>query len=224
MALVGKNPLANAGDTRDVGSIPGQGEPLKEGTATRSNILAWKIPMDRGSCWAMVHRVAKGWTRLKRLTTHARMLGGGLSSSLPRLLTELPERPPDMQLASNFDLASEAWPMVRTVWLIQPMEVCTCRGESLGAVLRGMYFPESSVGKESACNTGDLGSIPGSGRTLEKEMATHSSTLAQRIPRTEEPGRLQSMGLLRVGHNYATNFFLSDTEPGHLVAVTRAPF
>ena len=59
---------------------------------------------------------------------------------------------------------------------------------------------------------------------LEKEMATHSSTLAQRIPRTEEPGRLQSMGLLRVGHNDATNFFLRDTEPGHLVAVTRAPF
>ena len=33
---------------------------------------------------------------------------------------------------------------------------------------------------------------------LEKEMATHSSTLAWKIPWTEEPGRLQSMGLLRV--------------------------
>ena len=60
--------------------------------------------------------------------------------------------------------------------------------------------------------------------SLEKGMATRSSILAQRIPRTEEPGRLQSMGLLRVGHKYATNFFLRDTEPGHLVAVTRAPF
>ena len=36
---------------------------------------------------------------------------------------------------------------------------------------------------------------------LEKEMATHSSTLAWRIPWTEEPGRLQSMGLQRVGHD-----------------------
>ena len=36
---------------------------------------------------------------------------------------------------------------------------------------------------------------------LEKEMATHSSTLAWKIPWTEEPGRLQSMGLQRVGHN-----------------------
>ena len=36
---------------------------------------------------------------------------------------------------------------------------------------------------------------------LEKEMATHSSILAWRIPRTEEPGRLQSMGLQRVEHD-----------------------
>ena len=36
--------------------------------------------------------------------------------------------------------------------------------------------------------------------TLEKEMATHSSTLAWKIPWTEEPGGLQSMGSQRVGH------------------------
>ena len=48
--------------------------------------------------------------------------------------------------------------------------------------------------------------VLGSGITLEKEMATHSSTLAWRIPGTEEPGRLQSMGSQRVGHDCATNF------------------
>ena len=36
---------------------------------------------------------------------------------------------------------------------------------------------------------------------LEKGMATHSSTLAWRIPRMEDPGRLQSMGLQKVGHD-----------------------
>ena len=36
---------------------------------------------------------------------------------------------------------------------------------------------------------------------LEKEMAIHSSTIAWKIPWTEEPGRLQSMGSLRVGHD-----------------------
>ena len=45
---------------------------------------------------------------------------------------------------------------------------------------------------------------------LEKEMATHSSILAWRIPRTEEPGGLQSIGLQRVGHDWVTNtLFLS---------------
>ena len=46
---------------------------------------------------------------------------------------------------------------------------------------------------------------------LEKEMAIHSSTLAWKIPWTEEPDRLQSMGSQRVGHDWATSlsFFLS---------------
>ena len=39
---------------------------------------------------------------------------------------------------------------------------------------------------------------------LEKEMATHFSILAWRIPWTEEPGRLQSIGLQSVGHNWVT--------------------
>ena len=44
---------------------------------------------------------------------------------------------------------------------------------------------------------------------LEKEMATHSSTLAWKIPRTEEPGRLQSMGSQRVGHEESDTSFTS---------------
>ena len=43
---------------------------------------------------------------------------------------------------------------------------------------------------------------------LEKAMAPHSSTLAWKIPWAEEPGRLQSMGSLRVGHNWATSLSL----------------
>ena len=57
-----------------------------------------------------------------------------------------------------------------------------------------MGFPSSSDGKASACNAGDPGSIPGSEDPLEKEMATHSIILAWKIPWTEEPGQLQSMG------------------------------
>ena len=43
---------------------------------------------------------------------------------------------------------------------------------------------------------------------LEKAMATHSSTLAWKIPWMEEPGRLQSMGLQRVGHDWVTSLYL----------------
>ena len=43
-------------------------------------------------------------------------------------------------------------------------------------------FPGGSDGKESACKVGDLGLLPGSGRSLGKEMETHSSILAWRIP------------------------------------------
>ena len=44
---------------------------------------------------------------------------------------------------------------------------------------------------------------------LEKEMAIHSSTIAQKIPWTEEPGRLQSMGSQRVGHDFTFTFRVS---------------
>ena len=54
-------------------------------------------------------------------------------------------------------------------------------------------FPYTSVGKESACNAGDLSSIPGLGRS-PGEGNDNSSILAWRISWTEEPGRLQSMG------------------------------
>ena len=67
-----------------------------------------------------------------------------------------------------------------------------------------MGFPGSSDGEESACNVGDLDSVPGLGRSpgegngnpllysCLENLVTHSSVLAWRIPWTEEPGRLYS--------------------------------
>ena len=62
-------------------------------------------------------------------------------------------------------------------------------------------FLGGSDGKESACNAGDLGSMPGFGRSPGEEEATHSSILAWRIPWTEEPGGLQSLRSQRIGHD-----------------------
>ena len=60
-------------------------------------------------------------------------------------------------------------------------------------------FHRRSGGQEAAFSAGDAGSLPGQEDPLEEEMATHASTLAWRIPQTEEPGGLQSMGSQRVG-------------------------
>jgi len=61
-----------------------------------------------------------------------------------------------------------------------------------------MGFLSGSDGKESACNAGDLGLMPRSGRSPGEGMATQFSILAQRISWTEEPGQLQSIGSQRV--------------------------
>ena len=62
--------------------------------------------------------------------------------------------------------------------------------------------------KNLPANTGDASSIPGLGRSLKENMATHSSILALRIPWTEEPGGLQSTGLQRVGPYLAIIYYI----------------
>ena len=59
------------------------------------------------------------------------------------------------------------------------------------------FWIDQNIWLAFSINAGDPGSIPGS----EKEMAIHSSTIAWKIPWTEEPGRLQPMGSQRVGHD-----------------------
>ena len=63
-----------------------------------------------------------------------------------------------------------------------------------------LSFPGDSDGKEFACNAGELGSIPGSGRFFGERNGYPLIILAWRVPWTEEPGRLQSVGSQRVIH------------------------
>ena len=65
-------------------------------------------------------------------------------------------------------------------------------------------FPRWLSGEEPTYHVGDerdMGSMPGSGRYLQEEMATPSSILACEIPWTEESGGLKSMGSQRVRHD-----------------------
>ena len=71
VVLVGKNPPANAGDVRDKGSIPGSGRSFRGGHGNPLQYSCLENSMDRGAWQATVHRVAKSWTRLKRLSTRA---------------------------------------------------------------------------------------------------------------------------------------------------------
>ena len=67
-------------------------------------------------------------------------------------------------------------------------------------------LPRWLSGEESACNSGETVRSLGLEDPLKEEMATHSSIPAWRIPWTEEPGGLQSVGSQRVGHNWAHTY------------------
>ena len=58
-SLSGKESACNAENAGDTGSIPGWEDPLEEGMASHSNILAWRISKDRGAWRATVHRGRK---------------------------------------------------------------------------------------------------------------------------------------------------------------------
>ena len=79
----------------------------------------------------------------------------------------------------------------------------------LKIILRYLRLPWWLDGKKSACDVGDLGSIPGLGRSPGGEHGNphQYSCLENPLP-TEEPGGLQTMGLQRVGHDWATNTYL----------------
>jgi len=66
-----KNLPANARDRRDTGLIPGSGRSPGEGNGYPLQYSCLENLMDKGAMWATRHRVAKNWTRLKWLSTHA---------------------------------------------------------------------------------------------------------------------------------------------------------
>ena len=66
-----KNPPANAGDVRDMGSIPGWGRSLGGGHGSPLRYSYLEIPMDRGAWQATVPSITKSRTQLKQLSMHA---------------------------------------------------------------------------------------------------------------------------------------------------------
>ena len=83
------------------------------------------------------------------------------------------------------------------------------------AIANSPGFSGGSQDKASACNAGGRVRDLCWEDPLEKEMATHSSILAWRIPWTEEPGGLQSTRSQRVGHDWATSHTHTHTRTSH---------
>ena len=88
-------------------------------------------------------------------------------------------------------------------WISKPIIPWMVHGVAESDTTEYLSLSHDSVGKESACNVGDSGSIPGWRRPPGEGMATHSSILAWRIPWAKEPGRLHPWGR-RVGQDWDT--------------------
>ena len=82
VALVIKNPPANARDKRDVGSMPRSGRSPGGGHGNQLQYSYLENSMDRGAWHAIVHRVTKNQTQLKRLSTHSQRAWLNINSSL----------------------------------------------------------------------------------------------------------------------------------------------
>ena len=70
VALLVKNPPANAGETRDAGSNPGSGRSPGGGHSNPLKYSSLDNPMDRGTWWAIALGVTKSQTQLKQVSTH----------------------------------------------------------------------------------------------------------------------------------------------------------
>ena len=151
-----KNPLAMQ-ETQEmqVWSL-GPEDPLEEGMATHSSILAWRFP----------------WTEDP---------GGLQSRGLQRVRHD----------------QAHTWWVTKTSY---------CCYDKVLLLRKSRGFPGDASGKEPACQCWRhetwVQSL-GQEDPLEEGMATHSSILAWRIPCTEEPGELQSMGLPRIRHDWS---------------------
>ena len=88
VVLVVKSPPASVGDIRDLGSVPGSGRSPGGGQGNLLQYSCLENPIDRGTCWATVHRVAKSRTWLKWLNTHMQH-GTVHGQSLRRTKTQL---------------------------------------------------------------------------------------------------------------------------------------
>ena len=162
-----------------------------------SSILAWRIPwteessMDREAWWATVHGVAKNQTQLSDCHFHfLSLFFVGTNHVSPCQIKSL---------VSKKDCFLFSGP--------NPTSLVSCMQQEISQYLLVVILVQSrdltggSDVKESAYSAGDPVQSLGWEGPLEKGMTAYSNILAWRIPWTEKPGRPQSTGLQRIGHD-----------------------
>ena len=230
VVLVVKNPPANVGDLRDSSSIPGLRRSQGGGHGNPLQYSCLGNPMDRGAWRAIVHGVAKSWTWLRWLSiTHKQQYfrdgyrwTSEMASRVPCLL--------EFMAFYNQSPPLECWPSLQTLeWVEYSKDgghycqdqvtkmvasVLLALSYSLWLLLlllcgelhcKELMQQEYAWGSFGGASTMILDFLDYSMRAVEKAMAPHSSTLAWKIPWMEEPGGLQSMGSLRVRHDWANS-------------------
>ena len=133
---------------------------------------------DRAAWWSTVHGVPKSWTRLK-LLKHSTAQHAHYQLYCPWLCW--------------FSLLYVSYSII--FWLYYFMVLSCC--------IFGCIFFSFSKYSVHMCKGWEVGFYSFLIQSLEKEMATHSSILAWRIPGIGEPGRLPSIGSHRVGHDWS---------------------
>ena len=164
---------------------------LEKGMATHSSVLAWRIPGtgEPGGLPSMgSHRVRHDW-----------------AISLSLFLSCIGEGDGNLFQCSCLENPRDGGAWWAAVYGVTQSRTRLKQLSSSSSSQCSWGFPGGSDGNESACKVGNLDLIPGLGRSPGEKNGYHSKILACKIPWMEEPGRLQSMGSQRVGHDWATS-------------------
>ena len=215
---------ASACNAGDLGSIPGLGRSPGEGNSNPLQYSCLENPMDRGVWWAIVHGVAKSWTQLSDFTfilVHTRHLAYINLFNPPSIPTRETLSLSPFYRPGNW--GQVVWQLAkgRQLWVVKqnqnPGSLQNLRFylshtdivltlSTIYTMARKCGFPAGTRGKEPACQCRRhkrhrfhpwVGKIP-----WRRAWQPTPVFLPGESPWTEEPGRLQSIGLQRVGHNW----------------------
>ena len=178
-----------------------------------------ELVMDREAWRAAVHGVTKSWTRLSDWT-ELKELRRWWRTGKPGLLQSMGSQ--NWTQLSDWTTTTKSWgdkALLYFAFISVPQHSTLLTLGSVSLIWRLGPTQNLNLSLVASLVAQRLKHLPGMRETriqylgqkdpLEKEMATHSSTLAWRIPWKEEPGRLQSMGSQRVGHDWVTSLSLS---------------